>query len=78
MAGRSINSPGLNGFGTPFYVTNFKSRRRKRRRVVKEVVEKTGIGLPEIKAALTYLKAVGSVSVAKQAFAAAVDIKKIV
>ena len=37
-----------------------------------------GVGVPEIKAAFAFLKAVGSVAVAKQALAAAVEIKKIV
>ena len=64
------------------YVTNLKSRRKTRRRAVKKVVENVvaegGVGVPEIKAAFAFLKAVGSVAVAKQALAAAVEIKKIV
>ena len=62
-------------------VTNVKSKSKKRRRAVKQVVAAvapTGIGVPEIKAAFSFLKAVGSVAVAKQALAAAVEINKVV
>ncbi len=62
-------------------VTTVKAKRRKRRRAVKEVVAAaapTGIGIPEIKAAFAFLKATGSVEIAKQALAAAVEIKKVV
>ena len=62
-------------------VTNVKSKSKKRRRAVKQVVAAvapTGIGVTEIKAAFSFLKAVGSVAVAKQALAAAAEIKKIV
>ena len=41
-------------------------------------VASTGIGVPEIKAALSFIKTVGSVSAAKQALAAAEEIRKIV
>ena len=57
----------------------FKSKRR--RKAVKQVVAAvapTGIGVPEIKAALTFLKAVGSMAAAREALAAAEAIKKIV
>ena len=58
------------------YVTNLKSKSKARRRKVKEVVENVvaegGVGIPEIKAAFAFLKATGSVAVAKQALAAAV------
>jgi len=63
---------------TTNYISNIKSNRKKRRTVVKAAVAKGQIGIPEIKAALTFLKAVGSVSAAKQALAAAEEIKKIV
>ena len=46
--------------------------------MVKAAVAKGQIGIPEIKAALTFLKSVGSVSAAKQALAAAEEIRKIV
>ena len=62
-------------------VTTVKSK-HKRRRAVKKVVENVvaegGVGVPEIKAAFAFLKAAGNVAVAKEALAAAVEIKKIV
>ncbi len=60
------------------YIGNINSNRKKRRNVVKAAVAKREIGIPEIKAALTYIKTVGSVSAAKQALAAAEEIRKIV
>ena len=64
------------------YVRTIKAKSKTRRRAVKKVVENVvaegGVGVPEIKAAFAFLKAVGSVAVAKQALAAAVEIKKIV
>ena len=54
---------------------------KKRRRAVKQVVAAvapTGIGIPEIKAAFAFIKTVGSEAAAKQALAAAVEIKKVV
>jgi len=59
-------------------VANIKARTAKRREVVKTVVTKTGVGVPEIKAALGLLKVCGSVSAAKEALAAAEDIKAMV
>ena len=63
---------------TSNYVGNIKSTHNKRRQVVKKAVAKGNIGVPKIKAALTFLNAVGSVSAAKQALAAADEIRKIV
>jgi hypothetical protein len=60
------------------YISNIKSNRKKRRKVVKAAVAKGEIGITEIKAALTYIKDVGSVAAAKQALAAAEEIRKIV
>ena len=60
------------------YISNIKSNRKKRRNVVKAAVAKGEIGIPEIKAALTFIKSVGSVAAAKQAIAAAEEIRKIV
>ena len=54
-----------------------KRRRRKVMGVVAAVAP-TGIGVPEIKAGLSFIKSVGSMDAAKQALAAAVEIKKIV
>ena len=62
-------------------VRNVKSKSKKRRKAVKQVVAAvatTGIGVKEIKQALTFIKTVGSEAAAKQALAAAVEIKKIV
>ena len=60
------------------YISNIKSNRKKRRNVVKATVAKGEIGITEIKAALTFIKTVGSVAAAKQALAAAEEIRKIV
>ena len=64
------------------YVRTIKAKSKRRRRAVKKVVENVvaegGVGVPEIKAAFAFLKAAGSVAVAKQALAAAVEIKKVV
>jgi hypothetical protein len=65
---------------TAGHVANIKSkskiRRRRRRRVVKEVVEKRGIGIKEIKAALALLKVCeGAAAPAKEALAAAIEIR---
>ena len=62
-------------------VTTVKAK-RKRRRAVKKAVEHVAsqgvVGIPEIKAAFAFLKATGSVEIAKQALAAAIEIKKVV
>ncbi len=66
---------------TTNYVSTIKSQSKKRRRAVKQVVAAvapTGIGIPEIKAAFAFIKTVGSEAAAKQALAAAVEIKKVV
>ena len=60
------------------YVANIKATTKKKRRAVKRVVAQTGVGIPEIKAALGLLKACGSAAAARQALAAAEDIKKMV
>ena len=62
-------------------VTTVKAKGKKRRAVkkaVETVVAQGGVGVSEIKAAFAYLKATGSVEIAKQALAAAIEIKKIV
>ncbi len=61
---------------TPNLVATVKAKKQKRRQVVKEVVEKRGVGIPEIKAALACLKVCGNVAEAKEALAAAEEIKK--
>ena len=58
------------------YVRTIKAKHNTRRRAVKKVVAAVapkGVGIPEIKAAFAFLKAVGSVAVAKQALTAAVE-----
>ena len=63
---------------TANYVGNIKATHNKRHRAVKKVVAKGGVGIPEVKAALAFIKLTGSVAAAKQALAVAEDIKKIV
>ncbi len=59
-------------------VTTVKSKHNKRRRAKRTIVAKAGIGIPEVKAALAFIKEVGSVSLARRALTAAEEIKKIV
>ena len=68
---------------TPGYVRTIKAKKKTRRRAVKQVVENVVaqggvVGIPEIKSAFAFLKAVGSVAMAKEALAAAIEIKKVV
>ena len=63
---------------TPNLVATVKAKKQKRREVVKAVVEKRGVGISEIKAALACLKVCGSVAAAKEALAAAEEIKKMI
>ena len=59
-------------------VSTVKSTHNKRRQVVKKTVAKGEIGVPEIKAALTFIKAIGSVAAAKKALDVAQEIREIV
>jgi arginine repressor len=63
---------------TANYVGNIKSTHNKRRRAVRTVVAKGGIGIPEVKAALALIKLAGSVEAATQALAVAQEIREIV
>ena len=63
---------------TANYVGNIKATHNKRRRAVRQVVAKGGIGIPEVKAALAFLKVAGSVKAATQALAVAQEIREIV
>lgn len=63
---------------TPGYVANIKSKSKRRRKAVKQVIETTGIGLPEIKAAISLLKLTNGEAGAREALAAAREIMKIV
>ncbi len=60
------------------YVGNIKATHNKRQRAVRKVVAKGGVGIPEVKAALGFLKLTGSVAAAKQALAVAQEIREIV
>jgi ribosomal protein L17 len=64
------------------YVRTIRAKSKRRRRAVQAVVENVvaegGVGVPEIKAAFAFLKATGGEARAKQALAAALEIKKIV
>ena len=60
------------------YVGNIKATHNKRRRAVRKVVAKGGIGIPEVKAALAFLKITGSVAAATKALAVAQEIREIV
>ena len=60
------------------YVSNLKSTHNKRGRAVKKVVAKGGVGIPEVKAALAFIKLTGSVKAATQALAVAQEIREIV
>ncbi|MGO9112483.1 MAG: hypothetical protein ACLP9L_24900 [Thermoguttaceae bacterium] len=63
---------------TANYVSNLKATHNKRRQVVKKAVAKGEIGIPEIKAALAFIKLTGSVAAATQALAVAQEIREIV
>ena len=59
---------------------NMKAKRGKRKRrqtAATAMSVKTGVGIPEIKAAFELLKHCGSIALAKEALAAAVEIQKI-
>jgi len=60
------------------YVGNIKATHNKRQRAVRKVVAKGGIGIPEVKAALAFLKVTGSVAAATQALKVAQEIREIV
>jgi hypothetical protein len=62
---------------TANYVGNIKATHNKRRRAVRKVVAKGGVGVPEVKAALAFLKVVGSVAAATQALKVAQEIRDI-
>lgn len=57
------------------YVANIKSKSKKKGRAVRAVGAKRGVGIPEIKAALSLIKVCGSTAAAKEALAAADEIR---
>ena len=63
---------------TANYVGNIKSTHNTRRKAVRKVVAKGGVGIPEVKAALAFIKLTGSVKAATQALAVAQEIREIV
>jgi hypothetical protein len=63
---------------TPNYVNNIKTAHNKRRRAMRNVAAKGGIGIPEVKAALAFLKVTGTVAIATQALKVAQEIREIV
>ena len=60
------------------YVANIKTIHNKRRQATRKVVAKGGVGIPEVKAALAFLKVTGSVAAATKALAVAQEIREIV
>ena len=60
------------------YVGTIKATHNRRRQAARKVVAKGGIGIPEVKAALAFLKVTGSVAVATKALAVAQEIREIV
>jgi hypothetical protein len=60
------------------YVSKIKTTHNTRQRAVRKVVAKGGVGIPELKAALAFIKLTGSVVAAKAALAVAQEIREIV
>ena len=63
---------------TANYVGNIKSTHNKRRRAKRTVVAKAGVGIPEVKAALAFIKEIGGITAAKKALEVAQEIRAIV
>ena len=64
---------------SPGHVANIKGKTKKRRKAARAVVAKRGVGIPEVKAALAFLKACGgSIPAANAALAAAQEIRELV
>ena len=59
-------------------ITTVKSKHNKRQKAVRKVVAKGGVGIPEVKAALAFIKLTGGVKAATQALAVAQEIREIV
>ncbi len=60
------------------YVRTIKAKSKTRRRAVRAVVAKGGVGIPEVKAALAFIKATGGITAAKKALEVAQEIREIV
>jgi hypothetical protein len=63
---------------SPNYVATIKATHNRRRQEARTVVAKGGVGIPEVKAALAFLKIMGSVAKATKALAVAQEIREIV
>jgi hypothetical protein len=63
---------------SPGSVASIKTTHNKRQRAARKVVAKGGVGIPEVKAALAFLKLTGSVAAATKALAVAQEIREIV
>ncbi len=63
---------------TPNLVTTVKSKHNTKNRAARKVVAKGGVGIPEVKAALAFIKLTGGITAAKQALAVAQEIREIV
>ena len=60
------------------YGATIKTTHNKRRQATRRVVAKGGVGIPEVKAALVFLRVTKSVKAATQALAVAQEIREIV
>lgn len=60
------------------YISIIKSKSKTRRKAVKRVVARRGIGIPELKAAIALLKVTGSVAAATDALTAAQEIREMI
>ncbi len=63
---------------TANYVSNLKTKHNTKRQAVRKVVAKGGVGVPELKAALAFIKLTGSIKAANQALTVAQEIRAIV
>ncbi|MHB1035061.1 MAG: hypothetical protein ACYC35_10445 [Pirellulales bacterium] len=64
---------------SPNHIANIKAKTKTRHKAARAVVTRRGLGLPEVKAALTLLKECGgSVPAANQALEAAKEIRELV
>jgi hypothetical protein len=63
---------------TANYVGNIKAAHNQRQRARRKVVAAGGVGIPEVKAALAFLKVTGSVAAATKALKVAQEIRAIV
>ena len=61
---------------TANYVGNIKATHHKKKRAMRKVVAKGGVGISEVKAALAFIKLTGSVAAAKKALEVAQEIRE--